>query len=87
MPEILYPFRCYDCQKVTEVIQTVPETRKAGSGNQSKKIQVIKDCEHCKRQNIIEIPDWWDSSSPVLGNDKTLPGSSNAIPVIQGKKP
>jgi hypothetical protein len=38
MPEIRYEFRCYheQCRQVTEVVQTVPDIRKAGLDDDSK---------------------------------------------------
>lgn len=87
MPEIRFAFFCYDCEQITEAIQKISEVRKAGGGKQSKKMQVTKYCEYCKRANIIETPDEWYPGSLVLGKDKNKIAGFGAIPMTQGKKP
>ena len=88
MPEIRYVFRCYheQCRQMTEVVQQVPAPPRASGVEPSRKIEVTKYCAHCNRPNIVEIPEWWEPGSLVLGRDPTYLGLHQGIPLIQGKQ-
>ncbi len=73
-----------DCGKETRIIIIVPARR---SRQKEKKIQLVRYCEHCNRPNIINVPESWDFSSPVLGDDNPVLRWNGGIPVIQGEKP
>ena len=88
MPEIRYVFRCYfdQCHQLTEVVHNIPDTRKASGEGSSQKIEVTRYCAHCNRPNIIEVPEWWEPGSLVLGKDAAFLGYRDGIPLLQGKQ-
>ena len=75
-------FRCFNCHQDTTLIVNVPKPL----ATQSKKIAVVRYCEHCNRPNKIEVPDNLDVHELVFGRDKGFLGYRDDIPIIQGEK-
>ena len=91
MEEKTFLLRCgySDCVKETKIILTAAQKKgKRKKGKQEKKIQLTRYCEHCKRPNIINVPESWDPhpSRLVYGDYKWIVEYNNDIPVIQGEK-
>ena len=80
MPDKLFKLRCTYCSGETKVHIEVPTTR----GKKGKKIQITRYCEHCSKPNLINVPDTWDESGLVLGDEDDFLGYSEGIPILQG---
>jgi hypothetical protein len=72
-----------DCGKETKIILAIPARRRR---KKEQNIQLVRYCEYCQRPNIINVPESWDYSSPILGDDHPVLRWDNGIPVIQGEK-
>lgn len=82
MAEKELTFICWNCQKETAVIVTAAKPM----ATQSKKISVVRYCEHCNHPNKLEVPDNVDVHEFILGKDKDFLGYSEGVPLLQGEK-
>lgn len=73
-----------DCRKETRIMLAVPAPSVRRSGKQEKKIQLTRNCEHCNRPNIINVPQTWNSSELILGG--SVVDSRNGIAILQGEQ-
>ena len=84
MPNKTFILRCAHCRKDTRIIIEVPKSSASTQGKQVEKIQFVRYCEHCNRPNILNVPETWDDSSLVLGDNVVC--YSSGTPVIEGEK-
>ncbi len=80
MAQMKIVIRCYHCSAETETEVSVPEKVVAVVSTKRKPFY----CGTCNRLNMVDLPDTWDVSNPVLG-DGVL-GYSNGLPVVQGNQ-
>jgi hypothetical protein len=78
---------CAYCGKETKItISVSPLSIASNNGKKKKKIQITRYCDHCMCPNIINVPETWDVSALVLGEDEDVLRYSSGIPVLQGYK-
>ena len=83
MPDNTFMLQCAHCGGETKIIIEVP---KKSTSMRGKKIQLTRYCEHCNRPNIINVPETWNESPLILGDDNPIVGSRNGVPLIKGEK-
>ena len=75
-------FICAYCSQETTLIVNMPRPQ----ATQSKKIPIVRYCEHCNKPNKLLVPDNIDVHTFILGEDEGFLGYRDGIPTLQGEK-